>query len=142
MDRGKSGSKHHVLTDANGVPLAVTTTAANTHDVVEAIHVVASVPPVQGKRGRPKTRPKSLVADKAYDSQDLRVLLRWLGIHPEIPKRGDDSRGLGQIRWAVERTIAWLHQFKRLRTRYDRRHDIHEAFTSLAAAIICWKLFC
>lgn len=142
MDRGRCGSKHHVLTDAKGVPLVVTTTAANTADVTEALNAVTSVPPVQGKRGRPKTRPASLVADKAYDSEPLREVLRWLGIEPRIPKRGGDSRGLGAIRWAVERTIAWLHQFKRLRTRYDRRPELHDAFTSLAAAIICWKLFC
>lgn len=131
-----------MLTDANGVPLAVTTTAANIADVTEAINTVVSVPSVQGKRGRPKTRPVALVADKAYDSKDLRALLKWLGIRPEIPKRGDDSRGLGKLRWAVERTIAWLHQFKRLHIRYDRRGDIHDAFTSLAQAMICWKLFC
>ena len=131
-----------MLTDANGIPLAVTTTAANTHDVIEAIHVVASVPPVQGKRGRPKARPESLVADKAYDDGALRALLRWLGVRPLIPRRGETAKGLGRQRWPVERTISWLHQFKRLRTRYDRRHDIHQAFTSLAAAMICWKMFC
>lgn len=136
------GSKHHLITDANGIPLATTTTAANTADVTEALNTLTSIPPVQGKRGRPKTRPDTLVADKAYDSQDLRAVLKWLGIEPQIPKRGDDSRGLGLIRWVVERTIAWLHQFKRLRVRYDRRDEIHDAFTSLAQAMICWNVFC
>ena len=75
VDRSRCGSKHHVLTDSGGVPPAVTTTAANTADVVEALRVVVSVPPVRGKPGRPKTRPALLVADKAYDSAVLRLLL-------------------------------------------------------------------
>jgi hypothetical protein len=43
-------------------------------------------------------------------------------------------------RWVVERTLAWLNQFRRLRVRYDKRADIHEAFLSLGCALICWQL--
>jgi transposase len=51
----------------------------------------------------------------------------------------EHGSGLGVFRWVVERTLAWLHQFRRLRTRYDRRDDIHEAFMSLGCAMICWN---
>lgn len=129
-----------MLTDAAGVPLAVTLTAANVHDVTEALRTVVSVPPVRGKRGRPKSRPARLVADKAYDSKDLRGVLRWLGIEPEIPKRGQPERGLGKLRWPVERTIAWLRQFRRLRVRWERSADNHLAFLKLAAAIVCHRI--
>lgn len=129
-----------MLTDAGGVPLAVTVTAANTHDVKAALPTVIEVPPVRGKVGRPRTRPDALLADKAYDSGPLRDLLRWLGIEPFIPHRGDSSRGLGRRRWPVERTIAWLHQFRRLRIRWDRRADFHQAFVTLAASIICYRI--
>jgi transposase len=47
--------------------------------------------------------------------------------------------GLGRWRWVVERTFAWLNQFRRLRVRYDKRADIHEAFLSLGCALICWQ---
>jgi len=50
-----------------------------------------------------------------------------------------DSTGLGRWRWVVERTFAWLNQFRRLRVRYEKRADIHEAFLSLACALICWQ---
>jgi transposase len=129
-----------VLTDADGVPLAATITAANIADATEALKVVASVPPVAGKPGRPKTRPSELVADKAYDSKDLRSILNWLGIRPDIPHRGDDRRGLGVVRWPVERTIAWLHQFRRLAIRWERREDYHQAFLDLACSIICHRI--
>ena len=129
-----------MLTDAAGIPLAMTLTAANTHDVKAALPTVVEVPPVRGKIGRPRTRPDALVADKAYDSNPLRRLLAWLGIRPDIPRRGDLSRGLGKRRWQVERTIAWLHQFRRLRIRWDRRADFHQAFVTLAASMICFRI--
>ena len=52
-----------------------------------------------------------------------------------VPRTG----GLGRWRWVVERTFAWLNQFRRLRVRYDKRADIHEAFLSLGCALICWQ---
>jgi len=47
--------------------------------------------------------------------------------------------GLGVVRWVVERTLSWLHQFRRLRMRDERRDDIHEAFLQLGCALICWN---
>jgi len=47
--------------------------------------------------------------------------------------------GLGKTRWVVERTIAWLNRFRRVRNRYERRADIHEAFLIFGCAMICWK---
>jgi len=57
-----------------------------------------------------------------------------------LPRRGtDDDTSLGRLRWVVERTIAWLHQFRRLRVRYERRADIHQAFLSLGCSLICLR---
>ncbi|MGH8677972.1 MAG: transposase, partial [Burkholderiales bacterium] len=42
-------------------------------------------------------------------------------------------------RWVIERTIAWLHQFRRLRVRYEKRPDIHEAFLKLGCSMFCWR---
>jgi transposase len=50
-----------------------------------------------------------------------------------------NASGLGRWRWVVERTFAWLNQFRRLRVRYEKRADIHEAFLSLGCALICWS---
>jgi transposase len=128
-----------LLTDANGVPLVVQMTEANRHDVNTALPLVVEIPPVAGKPGRPKQKPDELVADKAFDCATLRALLRWLGIKPRIPKRGDRQRGLGKLRWFIERTLSWLHQFRRLRIRWDRSPSIHQAFLSLAAGVICYR---
>jgi IS5 family transposase len=122
------------------VPLAVQVAAANTHDVRTALPLVIDRPAVAGKPGRPQRNPATLVADKGYDSGPLRSILRWLGIPPRIPKRGQRERGLGRHRWVVERTLSWFHQFRRLRIRWDRKLTTHQAFLDLAAAVICYRL--
>jgi transposase len=58
---------------------------------------------------------------------------------PRIAQRGVESpTKLGPFRWVVERSLAWLHNFRRLNVRYERRADIHQAFLILAAILICW----
>lgn len=140
MDRRKPGSKHHVLTDGSGLPIVATTTAANRHDVTQLLDLVNNVPAIKGKPGAPRYRFDELYADRAYDSQAHRAALRDVGITPQIPKRNTEhGSGLGKVRWAVERTISWLHQFRRLRIRYERRLDIHQAFLSIGCILICHR---
>jgi transposase len=70
-----------------------------------------------------------LFADRGYDHDKYRRLLRQRGIRPAIAERGQPhGTGLGTFRWVVERTSSWLHGFRRLRVRWERRDDIHEAF--------------
>jgi len=137
-DRGKSGSKHHVMTNAQGIPLAATVTAANVNEVTEALHVLTSMPPVGGKPGPNRQTPERLQGDRGYDSEPLRKLLRLLGITPVLAERyTEHGSGLGVYRWFVERTISWLHSFGRLRRRLDRHTSLQDAFLQLACALIC-----
>jgi transposase len=137
-DRAKPGSKHHVITDAQGIPLAAILTAANVNDIEELLPLVDSIPPVRGKPGRPRHIPDRVQGDRGYDSEPHRKQLRDRGIEPVLAKRNTEhGSGMGVYRWVVERTLAWLHQFRRLRIRYERRDDIHEAFMSLAESLIC-----
>lgn len=128
------------MTDGRGTPLAALVTAANRHDVTQLLPLVDAVPPVRGKVGRPRQRPDTLYADRAYDSEPHRKELRQRGIEPHIAKRrAENGSGLGVVRYVAEQTQALIHQFKRLRTRYDIRDDIHEAFLDLACCVICWR---
>ena len=140
-DKGKAGSKRHVVSDRGGIPLAVVLTAANVHDSKVLEEAVDSIEPIErprGRPGRPRKRPKKLHADKAYDFPRCREALRSRGITPRIARRGiDSSERLGRHRWVVERTLAWLAKYRRLTIRYERRDDIHEAFLHPGCSLIC-----
>jgi len=125
---------------ARGTPLAVKLTGANRNDSQEALPLVDAIPPLQGARGRRRCRPDCVVGDRGYDASAIRCGLRTRGILPLLAKRRTaHGSGFGRWRWVIERTFAWLNQFRRLRLRYDKRADIHEAFLSLGCALICWQ---
>lgn len=129
-----------MITDAEGVPLAVRLSEANRHDVTELIPLVDAIPPIAGKVGHPVRRPEQVLGDRAYDSGPHRRELLCRGIEPLIAERGaEHGSGLGVYRWVVERTISWLHQFRRLRIRYERRADVHLAFLTIGCVAICHR---
>ena len=138
-DRGKPGSKRHLVSDRGGVPLAVVLSAANVHDSKVFEELVDALEPIKRSgRGRPRKRPEKLHADKGYDFPRCRKALRERGIKARINRRGKEtSERLGRHRWVVERTLAWLARYRRLAVRYERRADIHEAFLHLGCSLIC-----
>src|SRR6267154_2067745 len=139
-DRRKAGSKHHILTEARGIPLTALLTAANRHDITQLLPLVDAIPPLRGCPGRPVRKPDLIQGDRAYDSQPHRDGLRRRGIDSQLAKRRTPhGSGLGRTRWVVERTLAWLHRFRRLNLRYERRPCVHEAFPTLACALVCWN---
>jgi transposase len=105
------------------------------------IELVDAIPPIRGPRGRPRRRPDQLYGDRAYDYDDkVRRPLRERDIQPVIPRRNTEhGSGLGVFRWFVEATGAWLMHFRRLRVRYEKRDDIHQAFLILGCVLICWN---
>ena len=141
-DRGKLGTKRHIVVDANGIPLAIALSGANVHDSRMLEMIVDAIPPLHrhNRRGRPRRRPKKLHGDKGYDYRRCRRALRRRHIIPRIARRGiESSERLGRYRWVVERTLAWLNAFRRLRIRYERRAETYLAFVHLACAVICLR---
>ena len=81
-----------------------------------------------------------MLGDRGYDAEAIRQGLRARHIMPLLAMRKTEhGSGLGRWRWVVERTFAWLNQFRRLRIRYEKRADIHQAFLSLSYVLICWN---
>ena len=108
--------------------------------MTQLIPLLDRVPAVGGVVGRPRRRPDQLIADRGYDYDKHRRLVRARGIRPLIARRSTDhGSGLGAVRWVVERTFAHLHQFKRLLVRYERRHDIHHALLALGCCVLCFR---
>lgn len=115
-------------------------TGANRHDSAVFETVIDAVPPIQRPSGQRRTRPAKLHADKAYDIPRCRTALSRRHIKTRIARKGvDTSEKLGRHRWVVERTLAWLAQFRRLTIRYERRDNIHAAFLALGCALICFR---
>nr|WP_198286055.1 IS5 family transposase [Saccharomonospora marina] len=140
VDRGKPGSKIHVLSDRAGMPLTVGISAANTHDSHALKPLVNALPAIRSRRGLRRRKPAKLHADKAYDIPQLRVWLRRRGIIPRIARKGiDNSEKLGKHRWVIERSIAWLTGYRRLTLRYEHKPSHYLAFLTLAATLTCYK---
>ncbi|WP_371878243.1 IS5 family transposase [Myxococcus landrumensis] len=136
-DRAKAGSKHHLLVDAQGLPLTESLTAANVHDSHELFPLLDSVPPVRMPSGQRQRRPRKLHGDKAYASKKNRRGLWLRGIAPRIARPGVESKErLGRFRWVVERTLAWKNQLRRLRVRDERRDDVHFGFLVLGCCLM------
>ncbi|WP_420874558.1 IS5 family transposase [Paraburkholderia tropica] len=136
-DRGKLGSKRHIAVDRQGIPLSVVVTGANRHHSKELEAVLDAIPPVAGKRGRPRQRPEKVHADKGYDYLRCWQALKERAITARIARRSIERNDrLGRHRWVVERTHAWLAGFGKLRIRFERSIETHTALLMLACSII------
>ena len=80
------------------------------------------------------------MGDRGYDSDAHRTELRRRGITPVIARRkSDHGSGIGRLRWQVERSLSWLHQFRKLLVRFERTAETHEALLILACSVICFR---
>ncbi len=130
----------HILSDANGLPLLVGLSAADTRDS-QALRpmVLGHQTKHDPYRGR-HFKPRRLHADKAYDISELQRWLRGRRTGVRIARRGiESSERLGRRRWVIERTMSWLTGHRRLNHRYERLPRNYPAFLGLTAAICCYK---
>ncbi|MGW4985157.1 IS5 family transposase [Streptomyces mirabilis] len=140
VDRGKYGSKIHLVTERSGLPLSVGISGANVHDSQALIPLVKGIPPIRSRRGPRRRKPGKLHADKGYDYAHLRRWLSKRGIGHRIARRGvETSQRLGRHRWTIERTMSWLAGCRRLHRRYERKAEHFLAFTSIACTLICYR---
>jgi transposase len=143
--RGK-GTKWMVVVDGQGIPLGKQLYSASPNEVRLAQETLASVRVSRRHRGgRPRQKVRRVIADRAYDSDPLREQLAAQGIELIAPHRWNrskprtqDGRALRRYRrrWKIERTFAWLGNFRRLVVRYDRSDSIYEAFFHIACFMI------
>ena len=125
------------MTDAHGVPLAVRLTGANVNDITQLLALLDAIPPLRGKRGRPRHRPQRVQGDRAYDSNRHRAALRALGIQPVLGRRRvPHGSGLGIYRWVVERTHSWMNGYGKLRRCAEKVRAVVDFYLFLAAALV------
>ena len=138
-NRGKNGSKRHLMTDGNGIPLAIAHGGVNCHDPEMAVPLVDAVPPIKQPCGAPRKRPDEVLADRAYDAEaKIRKPLCRRGIRPLVARRNTEhGSGLGRFRYVVKACFDWPFNWRRLRVRYEKRSDIHHAFLTIGCIILC-----
>src|SRR6201987_1133475 len=131
--RGGRNTKIHALADAKGRLIAILLTGGEAHDCPVAERLIRRVKP-----------PKRMLADKAYDSAELREELDERGTKPVIPNRSNRkqpysfSKRLYKLRWRIENAFNRLKDFRRIATRYDRLARNYLASVCLAAALVWW----
>lgn len=141
-DRGKKGTKRHLLTEAAGLPIGLVVTGANRHDKTQVAAVFESMPlvPPLPSLGQ----PQHFCADKGYDYDDIRTLIGARGLRDHVKSRGEERQALAlpgyrARRWVCERTHAWMNRFRRLLIRWEKRAENYLAFLHLACAAIVWR---
>jgi transposase len=148
--KGK-GTKWMLVVDGHGVPLGFHLDSAKRAEVRLAQQTLDTIK-VARARGRPKRRPQKLVADRGYDSNAFRQALRRRGMRMCIPpKRRPASwrarRGRPvvarkadyRLRYTVERSFAWLGNFRRLLIRWERRVAVYRSFFAVAVMLLCLR---
>lgn len=153
-DRSKLGTKRHVLTDKNGIPLSAVISSASTHDVKAVTDVVDNAvirrPASTVSTAKNRTIKQHLCLDKAYYSRTVKQEIIKRGYVPHIPykrKRGQKKEAVCKKkcpsaknkRWVVERTNSWHNRFRKLFTRYEKKAENYLGLVQLSCSIIIYR---
>ena len=142
-DRAKLGTKRHLLTDGQGIPLSVVITAANTHDMKAATNTLDNIVVKRPYSNINKER-QNLCLDKGYDFLEIENSVIKKGYCPHIPHRGEQTitnhfpRHRSR-RWVVERTYSWHNRFRRLLVRYEKKTEKYFELVCLGCCIIIYR---
>lgn len=143
-DRGKLGTKRHVLTDGQGIPLSVVITAANTYDMKAAMHTLDNIA-VKRPFSKIYRKNQNLCLDKGYDFQEIENEVIEKGYLPHIRHRGeqsimkDSNHHHAKRRWVVERTNSWHNRFRKLLVRYEKKLENYFALVCLGCCILIYR---
>ncbi|GIV60169.1 MAG: IS5 family transposase ISMac11 [Rhodothermaceae bacterium] len=147
-DRGKRGTKRHLLTEAAGIPIGLVVTGANRHDKTQVEAVFEAMPVMPPLPTR--EQPQHFCADRGYDYDDVRAMIGLWQMHDHIMSRGEERAASARQlsveaphfrarRWVCERTHSWMNRFRRLLVRWEKKLDNFMAFLHLACAFIVWR---
>src|SRR6476660_5150361 len=162
-DRSKLGTKRHILTDKNGIPLSTVITSANKHDINTVTDVMDdavinrpfessfSKKKTMGQNRKQQQQQQHLCLDRAYTSKSIEKEIINRGYVPHIPykrKRGQKKRensnqkkysSSKNKRWVIERTNSWHNRFRKLFIRYERKMENYLGLVQLLSSIIIYR---
>ncbi len=158
VDRSKLGTKRHILTDRNGIPISVVITSASTHDIKAVTEVIDNTvikrttlsPRSKGRRRRRK-QYQHLCLDRAYNSKSIKQEIIKRGYIPHIPYKRKRCQKNDTVfkkkypssaknkRWVVERTNSWHNRFRKLFIRYEKKVENYLGLVQLSCGIIIFR---
>jgi len=133
------------LIDGNGAPLGFHLTGANRHDM-KGLTTLLSTGLMLARPKSTRRKRQHLCLDKAYDYEQIDKLVATHGYVAHIKRRGQSEQpGIGEVvyparRWKVERTISWLNNMRKLRTRWEKKAENYQALVMLASALLLYRL--
>jgi putative transposase len=142
-DRGKLGTTRSLLTEGGGIPIGLAVAGANRNDCKMARETIDSIPVTRPEPT--ETHPQGMCLDKGYDYGEVRDLLVEFGFTAHIRARGEEAQairreaGYRARRWVVERTHSWMHRFRRLLVRWEKKAANSVALLHFACAWITFK---
>ena len=132
-----------MLTEASGVPIGLAIDGANRHDSKMTEATIQSIPV---ERPEPtEQKPQGMPLDKAYDSAEVRELVKEFGYTAHIRSRGEEAQaikreaGFKARRWVVERTHSWMNRFRHILTRWEKKPENYLAMLHFVCAIITFR---
>lgn len=158
-DRSKLGTKRHILTDKNGIPISAIISSASTHDIKAVTYVIdnavlyrhSKLSFTKKNTRRQHYQQEHLCLDRAYSSKTIENEIIKRGYVPHIPykrKRGQNreekanqkrtSRSKNK-RWVVERTHSWHNRFRKLFIRYEKKTENYLGLVQLSCSIIIYR---
>ena len=142
-DRSKLGSKRHIITDKNGIPLSTFITSANTHDVTVATNTIDNIVIKRPSSSHNKSKHKqNLCLDKAYHSKEVEQEIIKRGYNSHIRHRREEKKQNKKYtarRWVIERTNSWHNRFRKLFTRYEKKDENYLGLVQLANSLIVYR---
>ena len=142
-DRAKSGVKRSLHVEADGVPIGVAVSGANTHDMKLTEPTLENM---MIDRPKPtKIHPQNMCLDKGFDFPEINELVAEWGYTGHIARKGVDQSKRKRIpgyrarRWVVERTTSWMNRFRRLLIRWEKKEENYLAILHLACAWITYQ---
>ena len=139
-DRGKLGSKRHILTDRRGTPLSAVITGANTHDMKAAFETLDGV--VVERPASRRYHPQHLCLDKGYDFPEIEAGVIERGYVPHMRHRGEIENPVRRYkpkRWVVERSASWLNRFRRILIRWEKKAENYLGLVQLACCLTVYR---
>ena len=143
VDRGKTGTKRSLVTEAGGLAVGVVAAGANRNDFKLARETLESIA-IERPAPTPE-HPQGMCLDKDYDKAEVRALLKEFGFTAHIRARGEEAQAMKRKarakarRWVVERKHSWMNRWRGILIRWCKKAQNHLAMLHLVLGVITWR---